>query len=256
MRSASTAPPHINSYKIPNHVALIDEIPRKVSGTASSICSAKRAWWASSLGGDERRDSTPHSRPGWQARRRPGRRRSGYEPDQRQKTGSHRRSRACPGRRRSPGEAATTAGPQTPGFRCRLRTPAATPAPPARIPARARRQVSRPLLMSDPLLARRGTAVTDCGRGPLAYAPPRAASSRRQARLWVARIGALSDRPIRRLHRAKRESPPVVRKLRLAIEPESRLADTAVSCSTLGRAVVCDTLADPACHGYSHFEAN
>ena len=27
MRSASTAPPHINSYKIPNHVALIDEIP-------------------------------------------------------------------------------------------------------------------------------------------------------------------------------------------------------------------------------------
>ena len=109
MRSASTAPPHINSYKIPNHVALIDEIPRKVSGTASSICSARRAWWISSLGGDERRDSTPHPRPGWQARRRPGWRRSGSEPDQSQKTGSRPRSRACPVRRRSPGEAATTA---------------------------------------------------------------------------------------------------------------------------------------------------
>ena len=76
---------------------------------ASSICSARRAWWTSSLGGDERRDSTPHSRPGWQARRRPGRRRSGSEPDQSQKTGSRPRSRACPVRRRSPGEAATTA---------------------------------------------------------------------------------------------------------------------------------------------------
>ena len=55
------------------------------------------------------RDSTPHSRPGWQARRRPGRRRSGSEPDQSQKTGSRPRLRACPVRRRSPGEAVTTA---------------------------------------------------------------------------------------------------------------------------------------------------
>ena len=75
---------------------------------ASSICSARRAWLISSLGGDERH-STPHSRSGWQARRRPGRRRSGCEPDQSQKTGSRPRSRAGPVRRRSPGEAATAA---------------------------------------------------------------------------------------------------------------------------------------------------
>ena len=32
LRSASTAPPHIHSYEVPNHVAPIDEIPRKVHG--------------------------------------------------------------------------------------------------------------------------------------------------------------------------------------------------------------------------------
>jgi hypothetical protein len=46
---------------------------------------------------------------------------------------------------------------------------------------------------------------------------------------------ALSSAPRRPLQRARRDSPPVVRKLRLGIQPESRLADTAASCSTLGR---------------------
>jgi hypothetical protein len=75
--------------------------------------------------GDERRDSTPHSRPGWQARRRPGRRRSGIEPGQSQKTGSRPdRRRACPPS--LAGRSSHHSGPQTPGFRCRLRTTGVT----------------------------------------------------------------------------------------------------------------------------------
>jgi hypothetical protein len=48
-----------------------------------------------------------------------------------------------PGRRRSPDESATTAARKRRASAVALRTQAATPAPPARIPARARRQVSR-----------------------------------------------------------------------------------------------------------------
>ena len=38
------------------------------------------------------------------------------------------------------------------------------------------KQVDWPQAHSDPQIARRGTAVTDCGRGPLAYAPPASGS--------------------------------------------------------------------------------
>ena len=42
--------------------------------------------------------------------------------------------------------------------------------------ARARIQGSQRAIQETPVFARRGTAVTDCGREPLAYAPPAAGS--------------------------------------------------------------------------------
>jgi hypothetical protein len=57
--------------------------------------------------------------------------------------------------------------------------------------------------------------------------------------------------------RAYRGKPPSCPQIAVCIQPERRLADTAASCSTLGRGLWgCDTLAEPACHGYFHFEAN
>ena len=72
------------------------------------------------------RDSTPHSRPGWQARRRPGRRRSGSEPDQSQKTGSRPTIAGVPGPPSLAGRSSHHSGSQTSGFRCRWRTQAVT----------------------------------------------------------------------------------------------------------------------------------